>query len=349
MQKFKQNFRFSPINMPYMKSIGLVVLVLILALVPIFMDDPYFLHLLITAGMNATLAMTFILLLRVGLIALTQAAFWGIGAYASAILVMRLGLPFWLALPAAGIIAGIVGLLLGFVVVRVTGFGFLLQTAVFSMVIVLVFGNLDLFGGYVGLVEIPRPNPITLPFIAKIEFVGKAPYYYLMLFLFVLVSAVLSAFYAAWTGRSWRAIGLSPRLAESLGVNLFRYRLLAFVIMSVICGLIGSFYAHFFGALTPNTFNIFKTINIHIYAILGGLDFVLLGPAIGALILTIVPEILRVAKEVEPIFTGALIILLILFLPGGLLSLGRGIPRASEGIARAGKWMKAVLRGSKEV
>ena len=83
----------------------------------------------------------------------------------------------------------------------------------------------------------------------------------------------------------------------------------------------GSFYAHYYGAIVPATFGPFKTIYVHVYAILGGIGFPILGPAIGSLILTFVPEFLRVTEGVEPIFTGILIILLILFLPNGLLGL----------------------------
>ncbi len=93
-------------------------------------------------------------------------------------------------------------------------------------------------------------------------------------------------------------------------MNLHRYRLLSFVVASMGAGLAGSFYAHYIGAVTPSTFGIFKTIHIHIYAILGGLGFPILGPIIGALIMTFVPEMLRITGEIEPIFTGFLIIIL---------------------------------------
>jgi branched-chain amino acid transport system permease protein len=151
--------------------------------------------------------------------------------------------------------------------------------------------------------------------------ISKVPFYYLMLFLSLLMVLALVAFYSAWAGRAWRAIGLSAHLAESLGMNLFNYRLLAFIIASTLAGLMGSFYAHYYGALVPGTFGPFKTIYVHVYAILGGINFPILGPVIGSIIMTFVPEFLRITEGVEPIFTGILIILLILFLPDGLLGL----------------------------
>jgi branched-chain amino acid transport system permease protein len=260
-------------------------------------------------------------MLRTGLISLAIAAFWGMGAYASTMLVMKMNLSFWLSLPAAAVVAGLIALGVGYVFVRNAGFGFLMLTAVLGMLIVVVFGNIPLLGGYAGIDGIPPPDPISFPFLRSIEFSSKVPYYYLIWLLLLLVTAAYSAFYGAWTGRAWMAIGLNPRLAESLGVNVFRYRLWAFVIGSATAGLAGSFYAHYVSAVIPGSFDVFKTIHVHIYAILGGVEFAFLGPLIGSLIMTLVPEFLRIAREIEPIITGLLVIVLILFLPRGLLSL----------------------------
>lgn len=290
-------------------------------MVPLIVKSPYYMHLLIMVGMNAMLAMTFILMLRAGLISLGIAAFWGIGAYVSALLALRLDLSFWMAMPLSAIITGAVALCIGCVLVKNPGFGFIIETVVLGEIAVLAFAHLPLFGGYKGIVSIPPVDPIHIPFLFSIEFVSKTASYYLILFLFLLVAIGYSAFYSAWTGRAWLAIGLNPRLAESKGVNIYRYRLLAFVVGSAGAGLAGSFYAHYYGAIAPTTFNVFKTIYIHIFAILGGVGFPVLGPIIGAFIMILVPEVLRVAKEIEPIITGLLLILLVLFLPQGLLSL----------------------------
>ncbi len=303
------------------KRIALAVLALFIIAVPLFVDNPYYLHLLIMAGINAVLAMTFTLLLRTGLISLANAAFWSFGAYTSTVAVMKLGLSFWLALPLSAIVTGIIGYALGALLVRNAGFSFLILTSVLSMLIVLIYGNIEWLGGYQGIEAIPTPDSIPIPYLTQIEFVSKASFYYLMLLLLAIVMLAFSAFYKSWAGRAWSAIGLSPGLAESIGVNLRRYRLLAFVVSSSAAGLVGSFYAHYIGAVTPTSFGIFKTIHVHICAILGGLGYAMLGPIIGALIMTFIPEFLRITGEIEPIFTGFLLIFLIKFLPGGLLSL----------------------------
>jgi branched-chain amino acid transport system permease protein len=325
---------------------------------PLIVRNPYFIHLLIMAALNGVLAMTFVFLLRTGLISIAIAAFWGIGAYASAVLAVRLHVPFWAALPLSTIITGVTAFVVGYVLVRRAGFSFVIQTLVFSFVIVLVFGNLELFGKYAGIFNIPHPESIPVPFVGSIEFVSKTSYYYLMLFLVLIVTLAFRAFYAAWSGRACRAIDLSPRLAESLGVNLFRYRLLAFVVASSAAGLMGSFFAHYYGSLAPSTFDAVKTINIQVYAILGGIGSAILGPLVGSFLMTIVPEVLRVTKEVEPIFTGLLVILLAMFLPGGLLGLfqslrrNRSLPPPSKNIDRlvglAKKYLTDSSMGSKE-
>ena len=150
---------------------------------------------------------------------------------------------------------------------------------------------------------------------------SKTSYYYLILFLLLVTTAGIYGAYSSRVGRAWRAIKLTPHLAETLGIDLYRYRLLAFVISSCVAGIAGSFYAHYFRSLEPGMFSVFKSIYVQIYSILGGLNFYLIGPVLGSLIMTFVPEFLRVSKEIEPIMTGGILIALVIFLPGGILSL----------------------------
>lgn len=317
----KQNWKSKITGFRYSRPAAGLLLIVLLSCIPLLVRSPYYMHLVIITGMNAVLAMTFILMLRSGLINLAIAAFWGIGAYASSILVMKAGLSFWLALPAATLITGFIAWCMGFLMVRNAGFGFLILTAVVGMIMVLVFGSIPYLGGFTGIEYIPRPGSIHFPLLEPVTFTSKEPYFFLMLFLFLLVCFSFRALYASSIGRAWMAIGLNPNLAASIGVDVLRYRLLAFVIASIVAGLEGGFYAHYIGAINPHAFNIFKTINVHIYSILGGMNYAFLGPVVGTFIMTFVPESLRIAKEVEPIITGVLLILLIIFLPGGILSL----------------------------
>lgn len=306
------------------KLAGLSIVLVILVLLPLVIERPYIIHIFIMACIATVLAMTFSMFFSTGLITLGAAAFYAIGAYASALLVMKLGLSFWLALPLATLVTGIIALGLGSIIVRHPGMAFVVITLLFANVVVQAAGQIQLFGGWGGIIGIPRPSSL-----GPVEFVSKTPYYYLILFLLLMIALIFHALYTSRIGRIWRAIKLSPALAETLGINLYRYRLLAFVVASSAAGVVGSFYAHYFQTITPDAFGGWASIYVQLYAVLGGLEFYILGPAVGATIMTFAPEFLRVVKEVEPIITGVLLLAIILFFPGGILGTLQRFPRLS--------------------
>jgi len=297
--------------------IGIATVLVVLAILPLIVTSPYHMHLIIMTCINVMLGLSFSLLYSTGMLSIAAGSFWGIGAYASALFVMKLDLSFWVALPLSALVALLAAVILGTVITRTSGIAFMIQTLVLSMIMPEIFGNLEIFGGWAGLLGIPAPNPL-----GPITFLRKIPFYYLAIILLLLNILVFQALYFSRVGRAWRAIRLNPNLATMLGINLYRYRLLAFMISSASAGLAGSLYAHYFQSLEPGMFGAFKGINVQIFSILGGLNFYILGPVIGSAIMTFVPELLRVSKEIEPILTGGLLIFLVIFLPGGILSLG---------------------------
>jgi len=314
------------------KVLGSGVLFLILALLPTVVKSPYYMHLVIMTCDNIMLGLSFSLLYSTGLLTMAAGAFWGIGAYTSALLVMKAGLSFWIALPLSGMCSVLIALGTGAVITRIPGIAFLIQTMVISLIIPEVVGYSEFLGGWGGLLGIPGPSPV-----GPLRFVGKAPYYYLVVVLLMLNVLAFAALYSSRVGRAWRSIRVNAQLAETLGINLYRFRLLAFVISSAAAGLAGSFYAHYFQALEPGMFTAFKSINVQIFAILGGLNYYVVGPAVGAAIMTFVPELLRVGKEIEPVITGVVLILLVIFLPGGVLSLPERLGSFSWGLKRRTK------------
>ena len=322
---------------------GLIIAIVIVALIPLFVSSPYYLDLFIMVIVNAVLAMTFIMTLRTGLINLGIAAFWGVGAYTSTMLVTELDLSFWLSLPVSALVTAVIALCLGYALVKSAGFTFVIITALLGMLFVVAVGNASFLGGYNGISNIPPPNPISIPFLPTIEFVSKIHYFYLVLFLSAVVILIISAFNAGWIGRAWTAIGLKPQLAETLGISVFRYRLLSFVVASAIAGLIGSFTAHYQGFVQPNTYGLFSTIYIHVYAILGGIGYAILGPVVGSTVMIFFPEMIRMTREYGPIFFGALLVLLIIFLPQGLISLVAPRSMVRGRIANIGKAIKSWL------
>ena len=293
--------------------VAAAVLVALIVL-PLCIESDYVKHLLIMVCLGATLAMTFSLLYSTGLITLGAAAFYAVGAYASTLFVMNAGLSFWLALPLTLLAAAILAIGFGAVFVRNAGVAFVIITLIFAQVVVLAAGQLEFLGGWGGIIGIPRPDAI-----GPIQFTSKLSFYYMALAVLLLTALVFQALYSSRIGRAWRAIKLSPNLAGTLGINPYRYRVLAFVVGSTAAALAGCFYAHYSQSITPGAFGGWLSIYVQLYAVLGGLEFYILGPAIGALVMTFVPEYLRVVKEWEPIITGALLLIVILFFPGGIL------------------------------
>ena len=305
------------------RPLGFLVLLVAFALVPLWVKSPYYIDLLIVVMINAGLAMTFIMMLRTGLISLCIAAFYGIGAYASAMLSIHGHLSFWACLPLATLITAAFALVIGYVIIRNAGFTFIIMTTVIGMLFVTLVGNIQSLGAYNGVSNIPRPDTIDLGALGSIVFDSKVTFFYLGLFLLVIIVLVINAFYSSWAGRAWKAIGFNPRLAQSMGVNVFRYRILSFVVACAIAGLIGSFYAHYQTFIIPTAFNLFpRTIYIQVYAVLGGVGFATLGPIVGAALLTFFPEWVSIAEERSILIVGAMIVLVVVFLPRGLLSLG---------------------------
>ena len=324
------------------KIAGFFLLGLGLVVLPLVIESPYVLHILTLSTVNVVLGIGFAMLLNCGMISLGTAAFWAIGGYASALLVMKLGFSFWLALPLSGIISGLFGLVLGGLIVKLDKGAFLVMTLAINAVLVEVLGHVELFGGWEGITRIPVPDPICLPFGVNLAFVTKTSFYYLAVFLLLLTILTSHALYSSRIGRAWRAINLSKSLAQSLGISVFRYRLTAFVVQSFFVGLTGSFSGHYTGVLTPETFSVFRSIYIQFYVILGGADYLLAGPAVGAIIMTLLPEYLRVIKESEPLVTGAFIILLAIFCPGGMLGLVVRTRLLGVGfLAKRASWSKA--------
>ena len=333
-------------NMPVKKLVPLLSALVTAVILPLIFQNPYYIQIGIMIGVNAILAMGLVMLLSTGLVTLGSAAYWAVGAYASTLLVMKMGLNFWLALLVSGFIAGIIGLGVGAVIIRLSKVAFTFVTIIIGIIITLVVGRVDFFGGWGGIVSIPKPDPIPLPFSITIDFTKRISYYYLMLFLLLLTILVSFALYKSRIGRTWKAIKLNLQLAETLGINSYLYALLAFVISAVFAGLAGSFYAHTFKTIEPETFGFWRSIYIQVYAILGGVDFYISGPIVGSIILTVLPELFRMAKEIEPIITAIILLIIVIFLPGGLLSLPEVI-RNSRGLGAKENLLPALFRRNK--
>ncbi|MBN1367147.1 MAG: branched-chain amino acid ABC transporter permease [Dehalococcoidales bacterium] len=313
MSKLKQHWQL----------LTIIVAVVIIFCLPSFIHSPYYLDLIITGISNALLAMTFIICLKVGLINLSTAVFWGMGAYTTAVLMVKYDFSFWASLPLSAVITGVIAWGLSYILIgqKTSAFSFVMFTAILGSLFSLAVGNISFLGGYNGFPNIPDPNPINLFSLATIEFNSKVPYFYLILVIAVVVILVLKSCYSSWAGRAFTSVGLDAKLAESIGISSFRFRMFAFILSSAIAGLIGSFYATYHGFIIATGFGMWKTIYVQIYAILGGVGYAVLGPIIGSGVMTVLTETLRPWDLYSPLIVGALLMLLIAFLPDGLLGL----------------------------
>ncbi len=270
---------------------------------------------------NAILGLSIFVTLNTGLLSLANAGFMAIGAYSSAILVAKVGLPLFLSLPLAMLICGIVGLLIGLPVLRLTDVYLAISTLGFGEIVrVIIVTTPDLTGGATGA------NLSTgFPF----ERMRQTETWMLVLFLAFLIYL----FYwldRSKTGRALRAIRQNSGAAATMGINVVYYRNLAFVMSAVIAGAAGVFYAHQIGSIDNNDFRFSKAVDILSYGVLGGTTH-WFGPILGAGLLTVLPVSLREVfgtsvaffTQLPVIINGLALLLVVIFLPGGLFQPSR--------------------------
>lgn len=299
-----------------MAKIKELILLLALILFPLFTQDPYILSILITAGMWSVSVWGVRLIMSTGQLTLGHAAYMAAGAYASALLVMKVGLSFWLAFPLSGLGAAFLALLVGYPTLRIKGVYFAIITFAFAEIVRLVIVNWPgLLGGSNGLVGIPAPSSVL-----GISFGNRLSFYYLILFLSVLCYLVMVAIEKTRLGKIFSSIHENDILSESIGINLMKYKLIAFCLGAFLAGLSGSFYAHYLNFTSPEFFTLWQSIYCLIFVIVGGTGSVL-GPLLGSSFMILVPELLRGAKEYEPVVYAAILILVMFLLPGGLVTL----------------------------
>lgn len=306
---------------------ALIVSLVLLALVPLEAHSPYILHLCIMSMIFAMLSASWNLINGyAGIFTFGHQAFFGLGAYFSALLAMRLGMSPWVTLWIGGIAAAMAGLLIGLPILRIRSVAHVaIVTLAFAEIVETVVSNMtDLTRGALGLAGIPAFPTLHLPGVGAVAFGAGDPasYYYVALALLILAMALLAWLTASPTGLALKAIRDSPKAAESLGVDLTRYKLLAFVVSSFIAGVAGAFYAHYLHILTPDSaLGVSLMITILVITLIGGIGTTI-GPLGGAFLVTFGLELLRAVGDWRMMVYGVLLVLFVLFLPQGLARLG---------------------------
>ncbi len=253
-----------------------------------------------------------------GQASLAHAAFFGIGAYGVAILTKG-GLSFWMALPISALIAASVGFLVGLPTLRTRGSYFAISTLCFGVIVSIVAGNwISLTGGYTGIVGIPTPTPIRLPWFGEISFQDRTAQYYLVLAFLLLTLAVMHRLTGSILGLSFMAVRNNEVLAGALGIDTFRVKLLSFVVANFFAGLAGGLYASLIGSISPSTASMELTFNWLVYLLLGGVA-TLSGPIVGAFLIPLIMESLQFLAEYRMLIFGALLIAVIIYFPRGAM------------------------------
>jgi branched-chain amino acid transport system permease protein len=253
-------------------------------------------------GINAILALSVWLTLYTGQLTLGNAAFMGIAAYSSALLTMKAGFPFPVALATGALFAAAIAVPLGATVFRLRGVYLAIATLAFGEVVRVAILAIPITGKGQGLVGIPPKTELWHIFLSL-----------------AVIAYVCARLRISRLGRSWAAIREDEVAAASQGISIRRYKLVAFVLGAFIAGWAGGLAAHFDFAIQPDEFAFGRAVQILVFSVVGGIPNVF-GPILGALLLTALPEILRPLQEYRDIFQGAILVLVIVYLPRGLVT-----------------------------
>ena len=299
----------------------LIAIGILLLMMGMITRDPYVMHIFISLLINIILAASLWLIFISGEMSLAHISMMAIGAYTSAVLVMKAGFSFWLAMPMSGLMSAIISLIIGYPALRLKGFAFFMVTFAFAEILIIILSNFwqDVLGGHTGLFGIKVPSSIIIGNLG-IAFNTKIAQYYLGLFVTVLSLLFIYAAANSRFGKISRAIAQADSLAESVGINTLGHKMTAFAIGGFSAGIAGSLNAHFYSVIAPGDFSISYMILIAASVIVGGATNIY-GPIIGASLFSLLPVILSGLGHLEVLITGVILILSMRFLPGGLISL----------------------------
>jgi len=299
-----------------------------IAVLPLIFPSSYWRTNLIVCAINVLLAIGLDFVLGyAGQLNLGQSAFYGIGAYASTLLVMKLAVPFWLAFAVAVLISGIAGALLSLFAVRLRGHYLAIASLGFAVITYQILLNwISLTQGPLGIYAIAPPPPISLLGLPPIVFTNLTNLFYLISGFALLVYFILDQLVRSPIGETLTAIREDELSATSLGIDAPKWKAFAFAVSSAVAGAAGCFYASFVGTLVPDAFFITESFSMLAMVIVGGMG-TLIGPVFGAILLTILPELLRSIGDLRLIVYGAAVTLVVLFMPGGLVQAVRVVAR----------------------
>jgi branched-chain amino acid transport system permease protein len=314
-----------------MSRAALLLALAVAATAPAWVWNPYHLHTLIMAGIFAILALSLNLLLGyTGQLSLGHAAFFGIGAYATGLLTVKLEWSPWIGLLAAVVLPGAAGYAIGRLALKLRGAYFVLLTISFAGCVSLVSVNwMDLTNGPLGVPGVP-PLEIALLGLPAVSLRTKTAFYYVVLIAVALSYLVCLALIRSRVGRALVALRENETLAASVGIDGTHYLVLAAVVSAAMAGFGGGLYAHYTRFVSPEVFLFTYTVTMVIMVVAGGKG-TLAGPVVGAVLFTVLPEALRAATswQWQMLLYGVLLVGVLFFMPEGIVPAARRRSRAS--------------------
>lgn len=308
----------------HMKAARITGAVLLLIAPVVLKSSPYWLFMLVTAGLYIIAALGLNLQLgSTGMMNLAAAAFMAFGAYAAALLSLRLGVTPIFTVIIGALVTGLLSVLLFVPVLKTKGHYLALVTIAFQFMVVILLDNMEWTGGPQGLKNIAPFSFLGYSFGESINlgfttFHFYTNYYYLILFVVVILLIVAQRIYQSWIGVTLATIREDEVAAKTSGVQINRWRLLIFVLGNCFIGLSGAFYSHMVGYIAPPNFTFDKSLVLVSIVILGGMDNIF-GIIIGSLLLVLLPEKLRVISDYRFLIYGLVLIVMLIFQPKGII------------------------------
>lgn len=296
----------------YLKKVGIsplgALLIVIIVVAPLFLQNEFWTRLLISSLMFGALAMGFDFTTGyINIINFGYAAFWGLGAYTSAILAVKMGISPWMGMFAGAITAGILGFAVGILTLRLAGIFASCMAWFVALALMSVTANwIDLTRGNSGLCSPPL-----------IDTTMNLPYFYVILVMTLAIYIMFILITKSHIGLAFKAIGQDPQAAQASGINITKYKVFNMTLSCAVAGLVGGFYAHYIGILTPNVMHTSHTVEYIAISYIGGRG-TLWGSLLSALIIIPIMEYLKDLMELRLILYGVLLILVMLYYPTGL-------------------------------
>lgn len=304
-----------------LRNAAIAVGLLFAVLLPLGIEDRFWMNLFILAGIFIPLALGMTLLFGyTNLVSFGHGGFFAVGAYTSALLTVKAGWSVWLAMAAAIVAAAIVGYVVARPILRLKGLSLAMATLAFGQMVFILVQQLSVTGGPIGLSGIPAPE------LGGIDFGELRNYYWLVLAVAVVAFLATRNIAISALGRAYRALGASDPAARALGLHTGGLKAQAFTYSAALAGLAGALYAHYFSFISSDTFGLDLSIMAVIMVVVGG-RYNLWGAVVGAIVITFLREYLRSYEEYSELVYGLLLILVFMAAPDGIVGIAGRIRR----------------------